>query len=60
MARPRLEVANPQLAGRALHLAMQIGIKPAAYAVGISKNTMRALLRRNDLNWLAMLRSVEQ
>ncbi|MBI5688311.1 MAG: hypothetical protein HZC54_24830 [Verrucomicrobia bacterium] len=55
MARPRLEESNPQLAIRVLELAAGIGIKPAAAALGISKNTVRALVRRQDFGWVVSL-----
>jgi len=46
--RPRLEETNEELAIRAVKLAFELGIKPAARATGISKNTVRALLVRQN------------
>lgn len=60
MARPRLEESNPQLVMRALELSMQMGIKPAAAAVGISKNTLRRLLRENDLNDICRMCAIDR
>lgn len=60
MARPRLEESNPQLVMRALELSMQMGIKPAAAMVGISKNTLRRLLRENDLNDVCKMCAIDR
>lgn len=60
MARPRLEDSNPQLAIRALEWSMQMGIKPAAAMVGISKNTLRRLLRENDLNKVCRMCAIDR
>ena len=50
--RPRLEHTNLQLASYAVELVYRIGIKRAAKATGISKNTLKAMLRRLDLYWI--------
>ncbi len=47
MARLTLEQTNPELAREAIQLATEIGIKPAAATLGISKNTLKRLLRQN-------------
>lgn len=60
MTRPRLEDSNPELAQRALERSMQIGIKFAAAEVGISKNTLRRLLRENDLNDICRMCAIDR
>ena len=53
MARPRFEEVNPQLAIWACEMAIQDGIQPAAAKLGISKNTLKGLLKRKNMIWTA-------
>jgi hypothetical protein len=58
--RPTLEQTNPELAARAIELAVQQGIKHAARATGLSKNTVKALLTRLNLMWAARAGAVRR
>ena len=53
MARPRFEDVNPQLANWACEMAIREGIQPAAAKLGISKNTLKDLLKRKNMIWQA-------
>ena len=58
--RPRLEEANPRLAIRAMKLATSFGIKKGAEIAGISKNTMKAMLKRRDMMWLVRCAALDR
>lgn len=49
--RQRLEVTDPELAYRVVVLALQLGIKPTARELHLSKNTVRAIIDRQGLDW---------
>jgi hypothetical protein len=52
MPRPKLEESDPELAAQIVGLVHKLGINRAADVTGISKTTVKAMLRRLDLFWV--------